>query len=179
MSRVCVCVRIHTPTPSYIPTALKIEKTQTTPLSFRLSKITPHSKQQVPSYTSWTPPSLFPSSERKTCTYMSAYAHPVASVCANVYADVHNTCLTYWSAHAWCSQHLLKCVHTLRKMHMHSCMRAYATVQKLLCYGSYCELVLSLARASCRLSFAARPAYCLDEIRRPTLFAQEIRSNPR
>jgi len=42
-------------------------------------------------------------------------------------------------------------------MHMDSCMRAYATVQKLLCHGSYCELILSLARASCRMSFAARP----------------------
>jgi len=37
-------------------------------------------------------------------------------------------------------------------------MRAYATVQKLLCHGSYGELILSLAQASCRLSFAARPA---------------------
>ena len=32
-------------------------------------------------------------------------------------------------------------------------MRAYATVQQLLCHGSYCELILSLARTSCRLSF--------------------------
>jgi len=46
---------------------------------------------------------------------MSEYAHPVASVCTNVYADVHNTCLTYTPAHAWCSQHLSKCMHTLRK----------------------------------------------------------------
>jgi len=45
-----------------------------------------------------------------------------------------------------------------QKMHTHSCMRAYATVQKFLCHGSYCEHILSLARASCRLSFAARPA---------------------
>jgi len=37
------------------------------------------------------------------------------------------------------------------KMHMDSCMRAYATVQKLLCHGSYCQLILNLARASCRL----------------------------
>ena len=44
------------------------------------------------------------------------------------------------------------------KMHMHPCMRAYTMVQKLLCHGSYCELILSLARISCRLSFAARPA---------------------
>jgi len=66
-----------------------------------------------------------------------------------------------------------------QKMHMHSCMRAYATVQKLLGHESYCELILSLARASYRLLFAARPDCCLDEISRPTLFAQEICPNPR
>ena len=44
-----------------------------------------------------------------------------------------------------------------QKMHMHSCMHPYAKVQKLHCHGSYCKLILSLARASCRLSFAARP----------------------
>jgi len=83
---------------------------------------------------------------------MSAYAHPVANVYAKVYADVHSTCLTYTPVHAWCSQHLSKCMHTLRKkMHIHSCMRAYAAVQKHFCHGSYCELILSLARASCRL----------------------------
>jgi len=68
--------------------------------------------------------------------------------------------------------------HSPQKMHMHSCMRAHAAVQKLLCHESYHELILSLVRASCRLSFAARPACCLDEIGRPTLFAQEIRPNP-
>jgi len=66
-----------------------------------------------------------------------------------------------------------------QKMRIHLSMRAYAPVQKILCHESYCELILSLERASCRLSFAARPACCLDEIGRPTLFAQEIRSNPR
>ena len=96
-------------------------------------------------------------------------------------ADVHNTCLTYTPAHAWCLQHLWKCTpHSLQKMHMRSCMRAYATEQKLLCYGSYCELILSLARASCRLLFAARsgrPSSCVDQTWRPTLFAEEIRPN--
>jgi len=78
---------------------------------------------------------------------------------ANEYADVHNTTyLTYTSAHAWCTQRLSKCMHTLcKKMHMHSCMRAYPTVQKLLCHGSYCEFILSLAWAWCRLSFGACP----------------------
>jgi len=47
---VCVCVCIYTHVhPHTLPPALKIEKTQTTPLSFLLSKITPRAKQQVPS----------------------------------------------------------------------------------------------------------------------------------
>jgi len=36
-------------------------------------------------------------------------------------------------------------------------MRAYSTVQQLLCHGGYCEHILSLARTSCRLLFTARP----------------------
>ena len=75
-----------------------------------------------------------------------------------MYADVHNTRLTYTPAHAWCSQNLLKCTpRSLPKMHMRSFMHAYAMVQKLLCQGSYCKLILSLARTSCRLLFTARP----------------------
>jgi len=45
---VCVCVCVYTHIhPRTLPLALKIEKTQTTPLAFILSKITPHTKQQV------------------------------------------------------------------------------------------------------------------------------------
>jgi len=40
---------------------------------------------------------------------------------------------------------------------MVSCMRAYSTVQQLLCHGGCCELILSLARTLCRLLFTARP----------------------
>jgi len=36
-------------------------------------------------------------------------------------------------------------------------MRAYSTVQQLLCHGGYCELILSLARTLYRLLFTARP----------------------
>ena len=51
-----------------------------------------------------------------------------------------------------------KCMPTLcKKMHMDSCMRAYSTLQQLLCHGGYCELILSLAQTSCRLLFSARP----------------------
>ena len=73
----------------------------------------------------------------------------------------------------WCTQHLFDvrtctCMmlktpvwmhaYSPHKMHMHPRMRAYATVQKLLCHGNYCELISSLVRASCRLSFAAHRA---------------------
>ena len=42
----CTCVYTHIH-PHTLPPALKIEKTQTTPLSFLLSKKNPHAKQQV------------------------------------------------------------------------------------------------------------------------------------
>ena len=54
------------------------------------------------------------------------------------------------------AQQHCKCMPTLcKKIHMDSCMRAYSTVQ--LCHGGYCELILSLARTSCRLLFTAHP----------------------
>jgi len=43
-------------------------------------------------------------------------------------------------------------------MHMHPCMRAYATVQELLCQGNCGELVLSLVQALYMLWFTARLA---------------------
>ena len=75
-----------------------------------------------------------------------------------MYADVHNICLTYTPAHAWCATTPVNtCRLSAKKMHMDSCMRAYSTVQQLLCHGGYCELILSLARTSCRLLFTTRP----------------------
>jgi len=45
-------------------------------------------------------------------------------------------------------------MHTCIYIYLHnSCIRACATVQQLPCHGSYYELILSLARTSCRLSF--------------------------
>jgi len=50
-------------------------------------------------------------------------------------------------------EHLSECMpHSPQKKHMYPCMRDCATVQKLLCHGSHCELILSLVQASCRLS---------------------------
>ena len=51
-----------------------------------------------------------------------------------------------------------KCMPTLcKKLYMDSCMRAYSTVLQLLSHGGYCELILSLARTSCRLLFTDLP----------------------
>jgi len=97
------------------------------------------------------------------CTYIYIYLH-IYRICtsciereANVYADIHNICLTYISAHAWCSKTPVNACRLSAKMHMDSCMCTYTTVQQLLCHGSYCELILCLARTSCRLSFTTRP----------------------
>jgi len=76
-----------------------------------------------------------------------------------VYADVHNICLTYTPAHAWCATTPVNaCQLSAKKMYLDSCMRAYSTVQQLLCHGGYCELILSLAQTSCRLLFSVRPS---------------------
>ena len=75
-------------------------------------------------------------------------------------------------------------------MHLHPCMRAYATVQKLLCYGNYCELILSPVRASFKQPSAVRPATGPtnsvahpsirgEQRRRRTMSAQQIAPNPR
>jgi len=126
--------------------------------------------------------------------YISPYLLHICTSCiergANVYADVHNICLTYTSTHAWCSTTPVNACRLSTKMNMDSCMCTYATVQQLLCHGSYCEHILSPARTSCRLSFtacppAARPPSCcplatlLPAICCSTLFASKIRPNPR
>jgi len=41
------------------------------------------------------------------------------------------------------------------------------TVQQFLCHGSYCELILSLARTSCGLSFTTRPPAARGRARPP------------
>jgi len=120
-----------------------------------------------------------PNAERTKCTCISAYAHPVASVLANVYADVYNTRLTYTPAHAWCPKQRSKCIHTLRKKCI--CARACAPMQRC---RSFCAIkLLRTYLESCASIVQAvicRPPSCrLDEISRLTLFAQEIRRNPR
>jgi len=89
--------------------------------------------------------------------YIYIYIYHICTSCsereADVYADVHNICLTYTPAYAWCSTTPVNACKLTAKMHMGSSMHAYATVQQLLCHGSYLELILSLAQTSCKLSW--------------------------
>jgi len=106
-----------------------------------------------------------------TYIYLSLHIYCICTSCiereANVYADVHIICVTYISAHAWCSTTPVNACRLSAKMHMDSCMCTYATVQQLLCHGSYCELILSLARTSCRMSFTACPPAARGRARPP------------
>jgi len=80
---------------------------------------------------------------------------------------------------AWCSQYLLKWLHTLRKKcicaracaHTQQC-RSFFTIKLL---RTYLEYWASIVQAVvCR-----PPNWCLDQTHDPTLFAQEIHPNPR
>jgi len=73
-----------------------------------------------------------------THTYVHGYIYIYICICMYIYIYIH----IYAYAHIYIYIYF----HNL-------CMRAYATVQQLLCHRSYCELILSLARTSCRRSF--------------------------
>jgi len=96
--RVCVYTHIHKHT---LPPALKIEKTQTTPLSFLLSSITPYTKQQMLLLTSWTPPSSFPQRwtnklhfHKRICTSCSERVSKCVRWCSQHPSNVHTcTCM--------------------------------------------------------------------------------------
>ena len=85
---------------------------------------------------------------------MYIYIHPCIYVCVCVcmYIYVYVCMYTYIYVHIHICIYICKCTHVYIYFH-NSCMRACATVQQLPCHGSYCELILSLARTSCRLSF--------------------------
>jgi len=187
----CVCVRAHTHcvyvciracgthTPTYTPTRVKNRETQTTPLFFLLSKITPHAKQQVLLQTSWTSSSSFPNAKWNKLHIHARICTSCSEREANVYDNVHNICRTYTPAHAWCSTTPVNAC-TL------SAKNAYALVHARLCNGAEASLPWKLLRiylqscASIVQAVICHPPSCrLDEISRLTLFAQEIRPNPR
>ena len=121
-----------------------------------------------------------------TYIYISLYIYRISTSCrereANVHADVHNICLTYTPAHVWCAttpvnacwlSSKLKCIWTRVCAPIQLCSSFFAmdTIVNL-------SWVLRQHRAGCCLLPALPPAL-LPAIRCTTLFAQEIRPNPR
>ena len=117
-----------------------------------------------------------------TYIYMYIYIYCICTVCrereANVYANVHNICLTYTPAHAWCAT---APVNTYRL----SAKNAYGLVYARLFNCAAASLPWRLLRThleSCANIVQAVvycPPYCALLLRCATLFAQEIRPNPR
>jgi len=130
--------------------------------------------------------------------HISLYIYRICTFCiereANVYADVHNTCITYISAHAWCSTTPVNACRLSAKIDMDSCMCTYANGAaaslswKLL--QTYLESCANIVQAvvyhppSCR-SRAGPPSSAPPPSCRPpaacysTLIASKIRPNPR
>ena len=98
-------------------------------------------------------------------TYIYIHIYMYIYICIHAYIDIYIYIYTYTYLYTWIHIYIHMRIHyiyiyiytwicTYIYIFLHnSCMRAYATVQQLLCHGSYCELILSLARTSCRLSF--------------------------
>ena len=72
------------------------------------------------------------------------------------------------------------CTHAYIYLH-NSCMRACATVQQLPCHGSHWELILSLARTSCRLGARFLVSSGIrrhTRILRPTQISSRVATSP-
>ena len=84
-----------------------------------------------------------------TCIHrhIYTYTHIHIHICMDIYIYTYAYICTY--TYMYIHMHMHICIYTSP----HSCMRACTTVQRLLCHGSYCELILSLARTSSKLSF--------------------------
>jgi len=117
--------------------------------------------------------------------YLQTIVMGLYAVCEE---KLYNQDRTLRLVHAWRSEDLSECIpHSPQKIHMHPCMRVHATVQKLLSHGSSSNRLLRTSLESCASIVqtvvycppSRPPNYCLDQIRRPMLFAQEIRTNPR
>ena len=75
--------------------------------------------------------------------YSELILSPVRASCRLSFAARSCHPSSYTFVHAWCSEHLSESIpHSSQKIHMHPCMRAHATVTKLLCYGNHSELIL-------------------------------------
>jgi len=145
---VCVCVWVYTHTCTYIHS----HRTDNTPISSSVKNIPPRQATSA-LIDQLDPPILVPQRwmnkidiHERMCKPCSERVRKGVRWCSQLLFNVHTcTCMvltTTVEMHSYSPQ----------KMHMHSCMRAYATVQKILRPGRYCERILSREhRAGCRL----------------------------
>jgi len=104
--------------------------------------------------TRWTPRTNKLHMHKRICTSCSGRVSKCVRWCSQHPSNIHTcTCMvpkTPVSMHA----------HSPQKIRMRSCMRAYTTVQKLLCHETIANLawVLREHRAGCRLPPAVLPA---------------------
>jgi len=93
-----------------------------------------------------------------TCIHIYIYIYIHTHTHTFIHGYIYIYIRTYMYIYIYIYIYICICTYIYISLH-NSCMRAYATVQQLLCHGSYCELILSLARTPCRLSLspALRP----------------------
>ena len=118
-----------------------------------------------------------------TYIYIYFYIYRICTSCrereANVYADVHNICLTYTPAHAWCATTPVnacrlsaKNAYGLVYARLFNCAAASLPWKLLRTYLEPCAIIVQ-AVVYCP---PCRPPSCRQSV---ALFAQEIRPNPR
>jgi len=176
---VCVCVNTHTH-PRTLPPALKREKTQTTPLSLLLSKVTPHAKQLLSPHRLAEPPNPRSPRLNEQTAHTWAHMHTLQRACTQMCTLISQYQLNVHTCIRMVLKHLFECMHTLRKKctcthacaPMQQCRNFFATKTIANLFWVLCE-----HRAGCRLT----PALLLSRRNygsRPTLFVHEIRPNP-
>jgi len=115
-------------------------------------------------------PALWPT---ELVLHRPGYAHPAASVWANVYAVVTTPWRTHLHMHGAQNTCLNACIlstkNVLATVHARLCNGAepYLTWKLLQTYHESCASIVQAV--GCR-----PPCYCLDEISRPTLFTQSL-----
>jgi len=143
MCSVCVCVRIHTNTPTYTPTRIKNQKTQDS--TFISPSIKNYHPRQATSalYRLFEHP--YPCCPTRMNKLRARMYTPCSNCVADMYCDVKNTCGMNTPACTGVQDTCL--VHTTltSKIHIHPCKHARATVQQCLHYANHCDLSYNLS----------------------------------
>jgi len=161
----CACVHLDTHTTTYIPTRVKNrEDTDNTPISPPV-KNNPL-RQATSALIDWlNHPTFVPQRWMNKLHINERINTPCSERVRKCVRWCHNTCSVYTPTHAWRSlaKLLSKCIHIIRK-------NAHAPVHAFICNGAETSLSWKLLRtyfkslrASCKMSFAARPSAVLTK----------------